>query len=139
MATRIHYSFLTAAVVTTNSTSPTVTEIYYQREAVLMLRCTAFPTGGSPTLDCYFQHSPDGGTTWQDLAHSQYTATSATRLFLISGEGPASTTAVAGSDAALSGESTVQGPFGDRLRLKYVFAAGGSSGSYTLTATGLFK
>lgn len=96
---------------------------------------SAVPTGGAPTLDFYIQCTPDGGTTWQDIAHYQFTTSSGWRFFPISQFAAGPTGSIAASDAALSGDTIKQGPFGDQLRVKYVFAAGGSSGTYTLAVS----
>jgi hypothetical protein len=104
-----------------------------------MLSCTAVPTGGAPTLDVYLQTTPDGGTTWQDIAHYQFTTSTANRFFSICGSAAGSTATVAASDAQLSGDTVRQGPWGDQLRLKWVFAAGGSTGAYTLSASAVGK
>lgn len=102
-----------------------------------LINVTAVPTGGAPTLDVYVQATPDGGATWQDVAHFQFTTSAVARLFQLSQIAAGGTTTIAPSDAALAGDSVVQGPFGDQLRVKYKFAAGGSSGSYTLAVTGV--
>jgi hypothetical protein len=61
------------------------------------------------------------------------------RFIQVSGEAAGSTSIVAASDGQLAGETVMQGPWGDRLRIKYVFAAGGSSGSYQLAVSGIVK
>jgi hypothetical protein len=100
-----------------------------------MLNVSAVPSGGAPTLDVYVQASPDGGTTWRDIAAFQFTTATAKKLFPISQLATGGTSILSTSDGALTSGTMVQGPFGDRLRVKYVFAAGGSTGTYTLSAT----
>lgn len=91
------------------------------------------PTGGSPTLDVYLQHSGDQGATWRDLAHpSQWTTTTSTVFCGVSGYLTGGVTFLATSDAALAANTVVQGPYGDYLRIKYVCTAG-NSGAYTLS------
>lgn len=101
----------------------------------VMLQLSAVPAGGAPTLDVYLQTSADEGTTWQDIGHTQFAGLAITRYMKICGRSAGSTSVVASSDGALAGETVVQGPFGDRFRLKWTFAAGGSAGSYTLNVS----
>lgn len=100
-----------------------------------LLNVTAVPAGGAPTLNCYVQASPDGGTTWRDVASFQFAGVAAVRMFQLNQSANPALTTMAASDGALASDTTVQGPFGDRLRVKYVFAAGGSAGTYTLSAS----
>jgi hypothetical protein len=133
-------AYLTNATsISANGTSTPVLSLFNAHELAVLLNLTAVPTGGAPTLDVYLQHSPDQGTSWQDVGHTQFTTSAIKRYLLISGLLTGGTAPVASSDAALGGETVTQGPFGDQLRLKWVFAAGGSSGSYTLTATAIAK
>lgn len=104
-----------------------------------IINVTAVPVGGAPTLDVYLQTSPDGGVTWQDILHHQFTTSSGARLFSISGEAAGPTTTVAPSDGALASDTVVQGPWGDQLRLKYVMVVGGSTGPYTFSASAVAK
>jgi hypothetical protein len=105
-----------------------------QRSLFIDVNLSAVPTGGAPTLDVYLQTSADGGTTWRDMAHTQFTTSALHRFFQVSEYASGSTSTLAASDGQLAGETVIQGPFGGELRLKWVFAAGGSSGSYTLAA-----
>jgi hypothetical protein len=100
---------------------------------IVQLIVSGTPTGGSPTLDIYLQFSIDG-TTWLDIAHTQYTTSQTTRYISIAGDVTGATAPVTGTDGTLAGETVKQGPWGDQLRLKLIFAAGGSTGSYTLAA-----
>jgi hypothetical protein len=101
---------------------------------------TAVPVGGAPTLDLYLQTSCDGGTTWRDIAHAAQFTTAVVNTFAqISGLMTGAAAFLAASDAALAANSTVQGPFGDRLRVKWVFAAGGSAGPYTVSVNAVLK
>lgn len=116
---------------------------------------SAVPSGGNPSLDVFLQGTPDGGTTWQDVAHYLFGGLIETRVFqitqyvtggdqvqLLSAEAdevviPSHTSMQAPSDGQLSVGSVMQGPFGDQLRVKYVFAANGSTGSYTLSVNAM--
>lgn len=100
-----------------------------------VMNVTAVPTGGAPTLNVYVQATPDGGTTWQDVASFQFTGSAAKRVFALAALVTPGTSLLATSDGALASGTQVQGPYGDRLRVKYVFAAGGSTGTYSLTVS----
>ena len=104
------------------------------RSLFVDLSIAAVPSGGVPCLDVYLQTSADSGATWRDLAHTQFTNVPLHRYWQVSGDAPGSTSTLAASDGQLAGESVVQGPFGDMLRLKWAFTPGGSAGSYTLAA-----
>jgi hypothetical protein len=126
---------LPATAISANGTSLAISGLGYNRNLWLDLNLSAVPTGGTPTLDLYLQTSADNGTTWRDIGHTQFTTAALHRFFAISGETAGGAAPLAASDAALAGETVVQGPWGDQIRLKWVFAAGGSSGSYTLAAS----
>lgn len=98
----------------------------------VLLDCSAAPAGGSPTLDVYLQASADG-VTWQDVAAYRFTA-AAKRYVQLSQVAAGGTASRAPSDGALTNDTAVQGPFGDRLRVKYTFALGGGAGTFTLAA-----
>lgn len=95
------------------------------------LNASAVPSGGTPALAVYLQTTFDG-TTWQDIASYAFAGTIAKRYLNISTVAAGGTATRAPSDGALTNDTVVQGPFGDRLRVKYKFTAGGSSGTYTL-------
>ena len=129
-----NFPLLPTTTISASGVGAPTNEFGYYRDLYLMLNCSAVPTGGSPTLDVYLQTSCDGGATWQDIGHwAQLTSSTGKKFAAISGEVTGPTTAVAASDAALAANTFVQGPWGNQLRIKYVFAAGGSTGSYTLT------
>lgn len=99
------------------------------------LQVTQIPTGGAPTLDVYLQTSLDGGFFWSDIAHTQFTTVPTSRFGSIADDQmPASNNIMTPSDGALVGEKVVPGLVGDQFRCKWVFAAGGSTGSYVFQA-----
>jgi len=128
-------TLLAATTVSASGAGAALTGLHRYQGVVGILNVSAVPTGGAPTLDVYVQASPDGGTTWRDVAAFQFSTTAAVRVFQLSQLASPGTATLAASDGALASNTSVQGPFGDRLRVKYAFAAGGSSGSYTLSAT----
>lgn len=79
------------------------------RNFVAYLNVTAH-SGTTPTLDCKFQDSPDGGTTWYDITSAAFTQVTTT-----------------------NGQSrlAVSGPFGPNLRAHVVL--GGTTPSYTVS------
>ena len=126
---------LPATTVSASGTSSVVEDLHRYKAFYGVFNVSAVPSGGSPTLSVYLQTSPDGGTTWQDVASFQFTTSAVKKLFSIQTETAGSTSIIAASDGALTSNTVVQGPLGDRLRVKYVFAAGGSTGTYTLSAS----
>ena len=122
----------TTGIAASGAGAPVTGLARYQGAAV-MIDCSAVPTGGSPTLDVYVQKSLDGGATWQDVAAYRFT-TAVKRLLALSQLAPAPTTTQAASDGALASDTVVQGPFGDRLRVKYAVSLGGGSGTWSLAA-----
>jgi hypothetical protein len=112
-------------------------KVGFHRDAAFFGQMTvsATPAGGTPTLDVYVQTSADGGTTWRDMAAFQFTGSQAKRFFQLSPLASPGASLLAESDGALASGTQVPGPIGDRLRVKYKFAQGGSAGTYTLKVT----
>jgi hypothetical protein len=125
---------LPTTTINTNGTGTPVTGLGRLSEALILLDCSGVPTGGTPTLDIYVQTTCDQGGNWRDFAHTQVTNAVVKRYVQLSGKTAGATALLAANDGSLTGETVVQGPWGDQLRLKWVFAAGGSTGTYTLTA-----
>jgi len=87
--------------------------------------------GVSPTLNVYVQTSVDDGTTWRDvISFDQATVSNITKFAQVSAKTAGAAATLATSDAALAAATTVQGPFGSRVRLKYVVGGTGLSSSY---------
>lgn len=128
-------TLLAATQISASGTSTANVGWHRYEDIFGIFNVTAVPSGGAPTLDVYLQASPDGGTTWRDIAAFQFTGSVATRQFAITKHASGGTSMLAASDGALASGTVVQGPFGDRLRVKYTFAAGGSTGSYTLSVS----
>src|SRR5262249_39520916 len=76
-------------------------------------------------LDIYFQQSSDDGQTWSDFAHVQVAAnTTGTWYVPISSLAAGATSSlVAVKDGTLTANTAVQGPVGDRIRIKYTVGA----------------
>jgi hypothetical protein len=95
-------------------------------------KVTSNPTGGSgAVLDVYYQYSADDGMTWQDFAHIQVNQTTGTYLVPVSAITAGPTTVPASQDGGLAANAIVQGPLGDKLRIKYSASYGSSTGNWT--------
>ena len=123
---------LAATAINSDAAATAVDGLLRYHSLYGLINCSAVPTGATNTLDVYIQTSPDGGTSWRDIAHTQFTTVVLKRYFSIAGLAAGSTSIIAASDGALAGETVVQGPWGDQLRVKYDFTVGDSSGTYTL-------
>jgi hypothetical protein len=71
-----------SAARTATATSSTF-ELYGAETLVCYLSVTA-ASGTSPTLDVKFQDSPDGGTTWFDIAGTSFTQATGTTTQVVS-------------------------------------------------------
>jgi hypothetical protein len=71
-----------SAARTATATSSTF-EIYGAETLVCYLSVTA-ASGTTPTLDVKFQDSPDGGTTWFDIAGATFTQATGTTTQVVS-------------------------------------------------------
>ena len=126
--------YLLPTPISANTTVGAFTDLGSFINLICQLIVSGTPTGGAPTLDIYLQTSIDGGVTFYDIAHTQYTTSQTTRIISIAGDAAGSASPVTATDGTLTGETVRQGPWGDQFRLKLVFAAGASTGSYTLAA-----
>ena len=95
---------------------------------------TTVPVGGASTLDVYIQATADGGTTWRDVAARRFTA-AGVQFFQLGQYTTTGTSTLAASDGDLASGVQVQGPFGDRLRVKYAIALNGDTGFFTFGVT----
>jgi hypothetical protein len=133
-------SQLNATNISSSSTTTAMTGLSVFSHVAISIVVSAVPTGTTMTLDCYVQTSFDGGTTWVDLAHTQFTTATGSKLVLLQ-RSPDSLRREAypaprppASDGALAGETVLRYQWGDQIRIKYVFAAGDSSGTYTMNS-----
>src|SRR5438128_12518990 len=112
-------------------------EVHPFKSLVFVLRNPTVPSGGSPSLDVIFQHSCDGGQTWSDIAHPQVTTVAQGYYFNLStiAAGPTSVAPIVDGTSPVN--YFVNGPVGNRIRVKYKTAPGGSTGSYTFQAYAL--
>ena len=136
MPTSAPISLLGETVISASGAAAAATGLARYKGFVGSMTLSAKPAGGASTLDVYVQASPDGGTTWRDVVHYQFTTVLTTRVFQLSQVSAGSTGTLAASDAALAGDTVVQGAFGDQLRVKYVMALNGDTGTFTLAVSG---
>jgi len=110
------------------------------------LDVTAAPSGGSPTLDVYLQTQLASGD-WQDIAHFTQ-ATDVTAEIVDWGHSDGNFSGIGAEGAAVTydrffaeqngalGATTIRlMNLGDSMRVKWVFAAGGSTGDFTFAVT----
>ena len=112
---------MAGANVTGVAPVPLGTQIRVASRLVGVLKVTSAAGSGS-VLDVYFQHSSDDGQTWCDFAHAQQTAGSATTYYIpvsTIAAGATSVSAIQDGSLTSGAGSLVQGPVGDRLRIKY--------------------
>jgi len=106
--------------------------------AVFLLSVTAAATDVGDTLDVYLQHSPDGGTTWDDFAHfTQVLGNGGVKKFLASWAHwvTAESEMKAPADAGLAA-GVLQGPVSSTWRVKWVIVdAGTDDASFTFSVT----
>ena len=104
--------------------------------ATILLTLSAKTFDASTTLDIYLQYSPDGGTTWDDIAHfTQITDSvlaNGTYILFLNALGGSGQADRATRDASLTANSVLTVPWCDRMRVKCVGA--NISGSDTITA-----
>ena len=132
-----------------SGTSTAVDNLGWVKRFNCHLDITAAPSGGSPTLDVYLQTQLASGD-WQDIVH--FTQASGVTAEIvdygppdgnfsgIGAEGSAMTydRFFAEQDGALTAVNIRLMNLGDSMRVKWVFAAGGSSGDFTSAVTGTF-
>jgi hypothetical protein len=124
----------TTVTTTGSATAAIVPDVSKAKAALFFLDVTAAATEAGDTLDVYIQHSPDGGTTYDDFVHftqatgtgtiqalAQWTAYSAVPETEMRAPQDAvlAAGAVAPQDAVLAAGAVVQGPVGDDWRIKY--------------------
>lgn len=118
-------TLLATTTVTGNTTvaGTAVTGVDVFTLLTLLLTISAKTFDASTTLDVYVQYSPDGGTTWDDLAHFAQVTNAAMGngkyvAFVNSRGSSAVDRAV--TDGTLAANSVRSVHWGDRLRVKLV-------------------
>jgi len=132
-----------AAAGEASGTSTALDDVGWVKSFWARLDVTAAPSGGSPTLDVYIQtQSPSGdwqdivgftratGVTHENVSWGPWTG-ELSQILAEAASGFAVDEFFADQDAAI-GDATVRAMvLGDSLRVKWVFAAGGSTGDFT--------
>jgi hypothetical protein len=118
-------------------------DVHSKLTGVVTVLSAPTPSNGQ-VLDVIFQSSCDDGQTWNDFAHVQLGGTNTGTFYVpISAIAAGSTTVgvindgPAGSANILSGNVAVQGPVGNRIRVRYYAwfgMPGTTSGTYTFQA-----
>tara|TARA_Y100000310_G_scaffold344641_1_gene458487 strand:- start:1189 stop:2397 length:1209 start_codon:yes stop_codon:yes gene_type:complete len=138
-----------AAAGEASGTSTALDDFGWVKSFWARLDVTAVPSGGSPTLDVYIQSQAPSGD-WQDIAHfTQVTGSTTAENVVWTSEGEvlgtqSESAAVtvdnyfADQDAALTAATVRRLILGDSMRIKWVFAAGGSTGDYTFAVENTF-
>ena len=136
---------LAATTVTGDATVSTtaVTGLDPYTLATILLTVGGKTMDASTTMDVYIQYSPDGGTTWDDIAHYAQITNAAIGngtyvLFLnaFGGSGAAGRVTTNGSLAA----GTVRNvSWADRLRVQYTSANFAGSDTLTLTVSAFMQ
>lgn len=136
-----------AAAGEANGTSTAVDDLGWVKSFHAVLDVTAVPTGGTPALNVYLQTQLANGD-WQDIVSFTQAGGSTTKEMAawsaaggdgdiagIGAEGAALTydRFFANEDASLAATNIRVLPLGDSMRVKWVFAAGGSTGDYTFS------
>jgi hypothetical protein len=110
---------IAAAVAATGTTPVTVLggAKYLVAEAKFL-----YGAGGT-TAKAYVQTSLDGGVTWMDIICFAFTTSALSKVSAVSADVAFAASAyvpIAPTDGSLTDNTSIQGIFGDRFRLKYV-------------------
>jgi hypothetical protein len=132
-------TLVASAARTASGTSTAATQDFSDAtSAVFFLSVTAAATEVDDTLDVFVQASPDGGTTWDDVAHfTQVLGNGGAKKFLARWVREIAPTAAqaAPQDAAVAA-GVAQGPHGPTWRVKWVVVnPGGGAASFTFAVT----
>lgn len=107
--------------------------------AAFLLTVSAAATDAGDTLDVYIQHSMDNGDTWDDFVHfTQVLGNGGAKKFKAIWNAimaPETELAAPGDGALAAG--VLQGPIGEKLRIKWVVVDAGSANvSFTFKVDG---
>lgn len=134
------FNLVASAARTASDNSGTLTpfasKVGKLKAAIFQLTVSAAATESSDTLDVYVQHTPDGGTTWDDFIHfTQVLGNGGAKKFIATWMRdviPESEIKIP-ADAALA-VGILQGPIAPLLRVKWVIVdAGTDNASFTFS------
>lgn len=124
------------SAATTSGTATVTLDASRVQWATLFLDVTAAATGVGDTLNVYVQHSPDGGTTWDDfVSFTQVLGNGGAKQYIAHWVADVTPTTPqhAPSDGALAA-GVKQGPVGPDWRVKWVIAGGTASFDFSVSA-----
>ena len=131
-------AILPSAARTTSGTFVLPSSFGNVAAACFGLIVSAAATDAGDTLDVYVQHSPDGGTTWDDFIHfTQVLGNGGAKAFIAQWNALASPESElhVPSDAAMAA-GVLQGPVGNTVRIKWVIVnAGAANQSFTFSVS----
>ncbi|MDD5034126.1 MAG: hypothetical protein PHE55_05155 [Methylococcaceae bacterium] len=131
-------TLLASAARTASGTQVLTGDMTLLDAAAFLLSVTAAATEVDDTLDVYLQHSPDGGTNYDDFVHfTQVLGNGGAKKLIAewSGEQAVESELHALADATLAA-GVLQGPKSGTWRLKWVIAdAGGGAASFTFSVS----
>lgn len=131
---------LLSKTITTAESGVASTPLIFNRDnipEVLTLQFTFTYGSGGTSGDFYVQTSLDDGVTWIDIAQMTVLLASKTRVFSLNSRTPV-TTAYTPTDGTLAADTSKDGIFGDRLRIKDT-TVGTYAGDTTITIRALFR
>lgn len=85
----------------------------------MSLQATFTYGSGGTSADAWVQTSLDGGTTWSDVAHFNFTTASARTIMNVAANTPALATITPGDGGALAVNTALSGVWGNMWRVKY--------------------
>lgn len=139
-------TLLAATTITGNTATvgAAVTGLDRYSLATILLTISGKSFDASTTLDVYLQYSPDGGVTWDDLAHfAQITSAALGNgtyvMFLNAASGAGAVDRVTDDAATLAVNSVRNISWCDRMRVKTANANISGGDTITITVQGYFQ
>ncbi len=133
---------LATGAITISTTHAALTGLgQYNNAIISAIFATLTLPDGDDVIDVYLQTSYDGGTTWVDIENLHFATAddgnTPTHIFMIGPPVIGTTVARVPLDAAITDDTKVDIPLGDRVRFKTV-VAGATAPTYNFTAVGKF-
>ena len=137
---------LLAATINTGDTATAGTEVAGLQDftkATVLLTVAAKTMDASTTMDVYVQYSPDGGTTWDDIAHFAQLTNAAvgdgTYVMYLNHGTAGVADRVTDDGATITANSVRNISWCDRMRVKYDGANFAGTDTVTLTVTAFMQ
>ena len=134
-------TLLAATTVTGDATVSTtaVTGLDTYSLATVLLTVAGKTMDGGTTMDVYVQYSPDGGTTWDDIAHFAQITNAAigngTYVLFLNALGGSGATDRVTTNGSLAAGTLRNVSWCDRLRVQYTSANYAGADTVTLTVS----